>query len=122
MLNLRLYFYFMLMLTGFFIACEAEDDSNTNCTGVVATYDTTVKSHLNEHCAISGCHAGPILANGMDLSTYASAKAIALAPGSKMICAIEHGSGCVPMPQGGNKLDASVIKVIKCWVENGAPQ
>ncbi|MBK9270498.1 MAG: hypothetical protein IPM48_02785 [Saprospiraceae bacterium] len=118
----KLSFLYTFLLLGFLLACGEDDGSTNDCSGIVATYDTTVKSHLDQNCALSGCHAGTVPANGIDLSNYASAKATATAVGNKMICAIEHGAGCFPMPPTGVKLDASVINVIKCWVQNGAPQ
>lgn len=103
------------------VGCE-EDSNNDSCTGVLATYSTTVKLHLDGNCALSGCHVAPDPKAGFDFSNYATASAIAKSQGSKMLCAIQHEAGCMPMPPTGVMLDASVIKVLECWIQNGAPQ
>lgn len=112
---------FVLLSTVFMTSCE-ETKTVEDCTGVLATYNTTIKAHLDGNCAFSGCHAGPNPANGVDFSNYNSAKAFATNSGSTLICAIEHGSACQPMPKGAAKLDAAVIRAIRCWVDNGAPE
>jgi hypothetical protein len=103
------------------VSCE-EESSNDSCTGVLATYNTTVKLHLDGSCALTGCHVAPDPQAGFDFSNYTTASAVAKSQGSKMLCAIQHEAGCVPMPPTGVKLDASVIKVLECWIQNGAPQ
>jgi|JRYG01.1.fsa_nt_gb hypothetical protein len=103
------------------VSCE-EESNNDSCTGVLATYSTTVKLHLDGNCALSGCHAGPAPQSGIDFSSYATASAAVNAKGSRILCAINHEAGCVPMPPTGVKLDASVIRVLECWIQNGAPQ
>lgn len=103
------------------VSCE-EESNNDSCTGVLATYSTTVKLHLDASCALTGCHVSMDPQAGFDFSTYATASAAAKAQGDKILCAIQHKAGCVPMPPTGVKLDASVVKVLECWIQNGAPQ
>ncbi|HRI00995.1 MAG TPA: hypothetical protein PK006_08085 [Saprospiraceae bacterium] len=119
----KLHFVFALMVFAFVIACKDNNNTNTNvdCTGVISTYSLSVKVILDASCAFTGCHAGANPAAKIDLSNYTGAKAAATT-GNKFVCSITHGSGCNPMPSGGAKLDASLIKVLQCWVQSGAPQ
>lgn len=105
----------------FYFSCSKESgSSDIDCTGIVASYDANIKLILNTTCNQAGCHAASNPAGGLDLSTYTKAKNEAL--NGNLICSIEHGSGCTPMPDGAAKLDVNTIKLFKCWVQNGAPQ
>lgn len=94
-----------------------------NCTGIDAvanTYNLNVKAVLDATCALSGCHDAGTASKGINLSTYAGAKA-AFEDGDAL-CAINHGDGCAPMPNGGIKLPDATINLLACWAKNGYKQ
>ena len=118
----------LLLITALgWTACS--DDSKTNwleqanCAGIDAdsnTYGLSVKTVLDVSCALSGCHDAATASSGVNLSTYAGAKA-AFESGNAL-CAINHGDGCLEMPQGGAKLPGATINVLACWAKNGYKQ
>ncbi len=107
-----------IFTTVLFFSCKKEDP--VDCTGVTPTYTADIAPILNQQCAFSGCHGGSNPSDGIDLSNYADAKAES--SNGKVIASIKHSSGAKAMPQGGQKLSDSDIKLIECWVQNGAPQ
>lgn len=108
-------------------SCGGDDNSNkytdaANCTGLTSAlnnYSLTVKPILDLNCAASGCHDSGTASGNMILSDYANAKK-AFVDGNAL-CSINH-DGCEPMPQGSDKLDATTLNLLACWVKNGAPQ
>lgn len=90
---------------------------NKGCDENVFTYSGAVDGIIAQNCR--GCHSGSVPQGGITLATYDDVKTQALS--GKLICAINHGSGCVPMPLNGNKLDACRINVVQKWVTAGAP-
>ncbi len=78
------------------------------------TYEGNIKPLLESKCNFSGCHPD----NG-DWFTYSTAKAKA--------SLIKTKTGNLSMPKGGSgapggALSAEQIKLIACWVDDGAPQ
>ena len=115
--------YSILFLTIAFvsiISCGKDEETKADCTGVAATYTNGVSTILNNSCALSGCHEGINLGGGIDLSTYATAKSASL--NGKVLQSIKHESGAKAMPQGGGKLTDETIKIVECWIQNGAPE
>jgi hypothetical protein len=100
------------------ISCGGDDE--VDCTGVAPKYSVEVSAILNVSCAQSGCHAADTKAAGVDLSSYAST--VAATKSDKFLKSIKHQSGASKMPQGGDKLPDATIKVLECWIKNGAPQ
>ena len=76
------------------------------------------KSIVDASCATSGCHSEKDKAGGILLHNYDRVKSIFVS--GKGLCSIKHK--CIPMPEDGPMLSASIIKKIECWVESGAPQ
>ncbi|MBC7885209.1 MAG: hypothetical protein H7X99_07025 [Saprospiraceae bacterium] len=102
-----------------FISCGKDDSSNV-CDGISPTYTNDVAPIFNGTCTSVGCHSGEFPADGMDLSNYVNAKSASL--NLNVLKAIKHESGVVAMPQSLPKLSDDKIKVIECWIENGAPE
>jgi hypothetical protein len=82
---------------------------------------------LKTHCI--GCHGGPDPVRRLDLSTRegvlkGGARGPAVVPGdvleSILYRTVSHQSD-LKMPQGQPKLPDSDIKIIKNWIEDGAP-
>lgn len=100
--------------------CGKESVKSYDCTGTVPTYTGAIKAILDTKCAIGGCHNAVSKAEGIDLSTYASAKQESAK--DAFLGSIEHLSGYDAMPQGSAKLPDSTIQKIYCWANNGTPQ
>jgi len=99
---------------------EAPDTSAYDCTNLTPTYTNTVKAIFDASCAFSGCHGGGSAEEGVDLSSYSSARSASL--NGKVLASMEHKSGVKAMPQGGAKLPAEQIAAVACWIKNGAPE
>lgn len=117
----------LLILFPGWSGCKKNDDNpdylNVDCTGIDAnqnTYNLSIKAILDVTCALSGCHDAATQSMGVNLSTYAGAKTAF--ESNKALCAINHGSGCQPMPKNGAKLPVGVINILSCWAKNGYKQ
>ncbi len=84
------------------------------------TYTFSVKAILDGSCALSGCHDAATKESGNDFSTYATAKTVFQT--KDVLCAINHGEGCEPMPKGGSKLPELTLNKLACWAKNGYPE
>lgn len=103
------------------VSCGKDDNNTSDCTGVTPTYTADIAAIYNASCATTGCHAGSFPAEGIDLSSYTSAKSQSL-NNDDVLKSIKHSSGVKAMPQGAPKLSDDKIKLIECWIKNGAPQ
>ncbi|MBK9337523.1 MAG: hypothetical protein IPM98_13515 [Lewinellaceae bacterium] len=108
--------------------CKKDDKnpdyiSEANCTAVDAntnTYALAIKSIMDNSCALGGCHDAGTKSEGVDLSTYAGTKTAFET--QDLLCSVNHGSDCEPMPKGGTKLSADVLSRLACWAKNGYAQ
>lgn len=121
--------FIVLLITGLsWAGCKKEDQgkdylAEADCSQVdpiANTYAFSIKAILDNSCALSGCHDAATQQNGINFSTYASAKTAFET--KNVFCAINHDDGCEPMPQGGTKLPQAVINMMTCWAKNGYPQ
>lgn len=87
---------------------------------IANTYTFAVKNILDNSCALGGCHDAVTQQNGINLSTFVTAKAAFQT--QDVLCAINHGEDCEPMPDGGAKLPELQINVLACWAKNGYPE
>lgn len=118
---------FFLILGLSWAGCKKDDKrdylAEADCTQVdpiANTYAFSIKNILNNSCALSGCHDATTKENGIDFSSYASAKTAFET--KEVLCAVNHGEGCEPMPKGGTKLPAATLNMLACWAKNGYPQ
>ena len=86
------------------------------------TYTNSIKSILDNNCAIPFCHNTTTAAAGFDFSSYTSAKTNFTASSTRILGAIMHSSGFKPMPQGGAKLADTTINKIQSWVNANYPE
>lgn len=94
--------------------------NTTNCAGCDTTqftYSNTISVIFQTNC--TGCHSGKNASGGIDLSTYAGAQVVAL--NGRLVGAVTHAPGYVPMPQGAPMLSDCNITEIEKWVAAGAP-
>lgn len=66
-----------------------------------------------------GCHTGPAPEGGISLNGYAAVKQ--LVDNGRLVGAVTHAAGFVPMPHSAPKMDECDINMIKAWVAAGAP-
>lgn len=90
---------------------------NTACDTTFFTYSGAILPILQSSCI--GCHSGTPPSGNIDLSTYTNVKIIAL--NGKLLGAVTHATGFIPMPQAGNKLPDCKITQIRKWINAGAP-
>lgn len=92
------------------------DEGGCNTDNV--TYSGTIAPFLQNAC--NGCHTGASAGAGIQLNTYAGVRTVAL--NGRLVGAVSHTSGFVPMPQGGAKINDCRISQITTWVNAGAQQ
>lgn len=111
---------FSLLATAMlFAACTKENLVTYDCTGLTPTYTSSIKSIMDNNCAISGCHNASTEANGINLSTFNGVSAAA--SNNSFLGSIEHSSGYNPMPENAAKLSTTSRQAIYCWIQNGKP-
>lgn len=116
-----LYTIFLIVFSLSIPSCGDDTPTTVDCTGVVATYGTTVSLILNNSCAFAGCHESATLAGNVDFSNYSTTSTYLKKASNQFLCSINHSSGCEAMPQGLAKLDAATIKTLTCWYNSGYP-
>ena len=90
--------------------------SNATCDTANVTYSGAIRNLITNKCL--GCHSGNIPAGNLDFSTHLGLQIAAL--DGRLYGAVNHASGFTPMPQGGAKLSACEIDVIRIWIDDGA--
>jgi hypothetical protein len=101
-------------------SCSKDDHNAVDCAGVTPGYTNDIAPILNANCATSGCHSALFPASGINLSAYTPAKSASI--NGKLLQSIKHESGVAAMPQGASKLPEASIRLIECWIKNGAPE
>lgn len=94
----------------------AKNNACNDCDTAVFTYSGAVSPLLSTFC--KGCHNPSALGGGIDLSTYAGVKSIAL--NGKLMGSIMHATGYIAMPQGSSKLSDCRIQQIQKWIVAGS--
>lgn len=89
----------------------------TTCDASVFTYAAAVKPIIDANCV--GCHNGAAAPLGINLTTYAGLKTVAL--DGRLSGAINHQPGFTPMPMNAPKLSDCKISQITKWIQAGSP-
>ena len=94
---------------------------NNNCdTSVVISYRNDITNILQQNCFV--CHAADKYASAggnHQLDSFLPLQQMVM--NGKLLLAINHLPGAVPMPYGGGKLSDCDIMKITAWVNRGAP-
>lgn len=94
-------------------SCEKEEISVYECnTTVVPTFKIDIQPILKTNCMNSNCH--------VKFEQYSYVKKYA--DNNKLAGSIQHKKGYSKMPKDKPKLDDNTIKLITCWIQNGAPE
>ena len=90
------------------IDCQGPCDSSD------FTFSKTIQPILADNCM--GCHnnVAPVFTSYSGVKTLASS--------GKLLCVINHASGCAHMPLNAAKLSNCKIRLITKWVMAGAPE
>lgn len=95
----------------------AKNNACNDCDTSVFTYAGAVAPLMNTYC--KGCHNPASLGGGIDVSTYAGVRSIAL--NGKLMGSIKHQAGFIAMPQGSTKLSDCKTAQVQKWVTAGSP-
>ena len=88
-----------------------------DCNLTDVTFSGTIKPILQATCF--SCHSNSNYLNsggGIKLENYADIKI--MAGNGKLMGAVKHQSGYIPMPQGGGKLTVCEISQLQKWIDN----
>ena len=118
---------------GILIACSKsnEEDMNNNnpgggggnpqtCVTTNMQYAANIAPIIQANCF--ACHSNAsVSTSGAPFSLEGYSNLKARVDDGKLLGAITHASGFVPMPQGGPKLSDCNINKISSWINAGAP-
>lgn len=104
-------------------ACQHRADEllppATPCNTGEVTWSGTVMPILQTRCALPTCHV--VGGNGTgDLTSYGGV--LPQVQNGKLLKAVQHLPGAIPMPPDGNMIPACEIAALVEWVNNGAPE
>jgi cytochrome c553 len=94
----------------------AKNNACNDCDTTSFTYSGAIAPLMNTFCR--GCHNPSSAGGGIDLSTYAGIKAVAV--NGKLTGSITHTTGFIAMPQGSTKLSDCRITQIQKWIAAGS--
>lgn len=93
----------------------ALNNACNECDTASFTYSLAISPAIATYC--KGCHNPQSLGGGIDLSTYAGIKTVAL--NGHLLGTIQHAAGFSAMPKGSNALSACQVTQIKKWIAAG---
>ena len=117
----------ILLLSAVFLlgACATEngedlagDTPTPGCNTANVTYALTIAPLLQKHC--TQCHNSVLASSGVNLTTYANVRDLAL--NTQLIGTINHEPGYAVMPKNADKLPECDITNIRAWIAKGAPE
>jgi hypothetical protein len=98
----------------------AKNTTNCNsgsCDTTKFAYGANIKPLMQTYC--NGCHSGTTPSGNIDLGSYSPTSVVA--KNGKLYGSVAHLSGFIAMPQGAAQLSACELRIIKKWVDAGAP-
>ena len=113
------YLILFLFLGTFLASCKKHEHGGDNhlyidnyeCSDTILTYED-VKIIFNASCATTGCHNSSSAKHGIVLDSKENV--IKNFDEHSVLCVINHGEDCEPMPIGAPKLSDEEIKMITC--------
>ncbi len=120
---LRKLFPLLILCIGTFaISCGDDEDTDPpvtiDCDGSDPSYMTDIKPMVDATCALAGCHEANFLSG--DFTSYDGLKAKA-DDGSLIERAVTEKDMPPSNTNGPTELTDAQIKLINCWVADGAP-
>lgn len=89
----------------------------SDCQTENMSYQNNIAPIIANHCL--DCHNAVANLGGVTLETYTDLKM--WVDNGRILGAIQHLPGFIPMPQVGDKLSDCQIDKIESWIEDGAP-
>ncbi|MBO9570948.1 MAG: hypothetical protein J7497_01870 [Chitinophagaceae bacterium] len=122
-------FFIALVGSMIFFACSKSNEEElqntdnpggggSNCDTANMKYTANVVPILSSHCY--SCHGVSTNANSNGIILEGHDKLLPYATNGTLISVITHAPGYPQMPQGGAKLSACNINIIRSWINNGA--
>lgn len=90
---------------------------NVSCDTTAFTYSNQVQPIMSQYCV--SCHTVNNESGGVRLDNYNNVSIYA--NNGELVCAINHESGCSPMPKNSSQLNPCDRRIIELWVDDGAP-
>lgn len=94
----------------------AKNNACNDCDTTTFTYAAAIVPLINSNC--KGCHNPGFLSGGLDLTSYANVRTIAL--NGKLMGSVDHLPGFPAMPKGTAKMSDCKITQIRKWIAAGA--
>lgn len=89
-----------------------------DCLPAEVSFSEQVVPILEGHCV--GCHNTSSSSGSVVLDNYNDI--VGVAENGELLCSIEHGTTCSPMPKNAAKLDNCSIATIATWIDEGLLQ
>ena len=110
----------ILLLAGSCTEDKAMEPVVSACDSITVTYLGAIQSIMELGCALEGCHDRESVSAGVELTDYDKVRLEA--EFGLLLCSVQHGADCVPMPLGGSPLPREQVLKIECWIEAGFPE
>ncbi len=110
-----------LVLLFFLVSCTKDKAAPnqvfipSDCDSIAKSFSADVQPIINNSCV--GCHNSSSPGAGYNFDNYSDINSNL----TVFFKTINHDNGVVPMPYQQGKLSDSLIQVIDCWIESGAP-
>ncbi len=108
-----IYFGLFLIL---FASCTKDKVAEPIVCDSDVSYSAEIQPLLQMNCAVVGCHDAAALSGGYDWSSLSVVQANSV----KMLNAMKHNPGVIPMPFMSTQLADSLISKFECWVVQGS--
>lgn len=89
------------------------------CDTTAVTWSLTIVPLLQTHCALPTCHVSGGNGTG-NFTTYAGV--MTQVDNGKLLKAVQHLPGAIPMPPDGSMIPACDIARLQAWVNAGAEE
>lgn len=117
------FLWLCLLNLGLLAGCASDNEEDLfpepdSCNTSAVTFSGTVSSILENRGCV-GCHGTAAPSGGVILDNYTEVQK--QATNGRLMGAISHSPGYVPMPLGGTKISDCEIASIKKWIDDGTP-
>ena len=87
-----------------------------NCDSTLFTFSRIIQPMVNKYC--KGCHNEVLSSGGYNFESYDGI--LKSVTNRRILGALNHETGYLPMPRGGNKLSDCEISQFRKWIDNGS--
>jgi hypothetical protein len=87
------------------------------CDTAAVSYNASIVPVLTSNCI--SCHGGAFPSSSIRLDNYTNVRAMAVS--GRLLGAVSHADGYIPMPQNATKLSDCTITRFRIWINSGAP-